>query len=150
MPGPSSILKSLVNMRFLSIAVACLLAFSLSISASPILEIVDHATYEPLMLFTKWLEGLDGINRTISNNLVLYTKYSPAVYQQICGCPLENIFINWVCFFFCLVQDNALTFALSLGMLVHSVSLRAMTAGKKLLLPSEEHLNLRWTCSSVR
>jgi hypothetical protein len=153
MPGPSSILnlKSLVNMRFLSIAVACLLAFSLSTSASPILEIVDHdqTTYEPLMRFTKWLGGLDGINRTISNNLVLYTKYSPAVYQWICR-PLENILLKWVCFFFCLVQDNALTCALSLGMLVRTVSLCAMTTGKKLLLPSEEHLNLVWTFSSVR
>jgi hypothetical protein len=99
MPGPSSILKSLVNMRLLSIAVACLLAFSLSTSASPILEIVDQATYEPLMLFTKWLGGLDGINRTMSNNLVLYTKYSPAVYQQICACPLDNILMTLVCFF---------------------------------------------------
>jgi len=110
----SSILKSLVNMRFLSIAVACLLAFSLSTSASPILEIVDHAPYEPLMRFNKWLGGLDGINRTMSNNLELYTKYSPAVYQRICGCPLENILLLLVCFFFCLVQDNALTCALSL------------------------------------
>ena len=87
-------------MRFLSIAVACLLAFSLSTSASPILEIVDQATYEPLMLFTKWLGGLDGINRKNFNNLVLYTKYSPDMYQWICPRPLENILMKWVCFFF--------------------------------------------------
>jgi len=137
-------------MRFLSIAVACLLAFSLSTSASPILEIVDQATYEPLRLFTKWLGGLDGINRKNFNNLVLYTKYSPDMYQWICPRPLENILMKWVCFFFCLVQDNALTCALSLGMLVRTVSLCAMTTVKKLLLPSEEHLNLLWTFSSVR
>ena len=140
-------------MRFLSIAVACLLAFSLSASASPVLESqVDEiyaATYDDVVLFMKYLESLDGIDQATYDDLVLYTKYSSAVYQWICPHPVGTILVKQVYNFLCLIQDNTLMCALSLRTLVHRVSSCVMTTGKKLLLPSKEHLKL-WTFLSVR
>jgi len=99
MPAP---FKSLVNMSFLSIAIACLLAFSLSTSASPVLSQVDGVdmTHNDAMLFLKYLESQAAIDQATYDDLVLYTKYSSAVYQSICPHPLGDILVKQVCFFF--------------------------------------------------
>ena len=100
MPGHLSTFKSLANMRFLSIAVACLMAFSLSTSASPVLESqveeIYEATYDDVVLFMKYLSA--GIDQATYDDLVLYTKYSSAVYQWIFPHPHGNTLVKEVRF----------------------------------------------------
>lgn len=64
-------------MRFLSTAVACLLAFALPGFATPLLE-----------------SRADGIDQATYDDLVLYTKYSSAAYQWICPWPLGNTLVK--------------------------------------------------------
>jgi hypothetical protein len=104
MLGPSFTSKSLVNMSFLTVAVACLLAFSLSTSASHVLESqvdgIYEATYRVVVQFLKYFKTRAGIDQVTYDDLVLYMKYSSAVYEWICPHPLGNILVERVSFFF--------------------------------------------------
>jgi len=64
-------------MRFLTTALACLLAFSLPTFSSPALE-----------------SRVDGIDRETYDDLVLYAKYSSAVYRGLCPRPLGNTLVS--------------------------------------------------------
>ena len=101
MPRPSSTFgKSLVIMCFLSVAVACLLVFLLSTSALPALESWIDGNYEATTYdVPAELLSQAAVERALYSDLMLYTKYSSAVYQSICPHPLGNALVKQVCFF---------------------------------------------------
>ena len=66
-------------MHFHSFILSCWLAFTLTASASPLLQ-----------------NRANGIDQSTYNDLERYTKYSSAAYQLVCPRPLGNKLVNQV------------------------------------------------------